>query len=90
VHKAARSEKRHGLRQDPVNRIVIDVVKKAVDEHEVKGVGGGDFILSHVSHNKFALVSAPGHVDITLVDVNPEVLRVANMTGVGARTTADV
>jgi len=46
--------------------------------------------LSHLGHNKFALISAPGHVDITLVDVNPEVLRIPKMTGVGSWAAANI
>ena len=46
--------------------------------------------MSHLGHNKFALISAPDHVDITLVDVNPEVLRIPKMTGVGSRAAANM
>lgn len=77
------------MRKDANYRRLINVVKNAVYEDEVK-VSVFTRIRGYVRNNKLTLVSLAGIFDISFVKIDPQVVTVHEMTGIGSGSATHI
>lgn len=70
--------------------LVVDVMKKTVQQNEIKSLIGRNGEARRIGHQELAMVTPLGVRDVTWIDIDPQVIRGFKESRVGSRAASNI